>query len=276
MERMTIFSLLLMLFPAFFLLSCSNSETTVKEYSSLEDVTPEDWKTLSKKRIYFGHQSVGYNILDGIDMILQQHDGANLKIVEVESNLPEKGGFFAHSRIGRNTHPDEKITAFEAFVDENAKNQPEIAFLKLCYVDIRADSDINAIFKEYSSTMDRLEKKYPDVKFLHFTVPLVQKPAGFKALKQWVKGVLGKTRYGIDDNIKRCDYNEMLRNQYETSGNLFDLAAYESTFPDGSRAGFEIDGKTYYSLVPEYTSDGGHLNETGKKVIAEKLLLSLI
>ena len=30
--------------------------------------------------------------------------------------------------------------------------------------------------------------------------------------------------------------------------------------------------KNYYSLVPEYTNDGAHLNELGRKIVAEGLL----
>jgi lysophospholipase L1-like esterase len=36
-----------------------------------------------------------------------------------------------------------------------------------------------------------------------------------------------------------------------------------------------MDGKTYYHLVPDYTNDGGHLNETGRKLVAEQLLLTI-
>ena len=35
-------------------------------------------------------------------------------------------------------------------------------------------------------------------------------------------------------------------------------------------------GKEYYTLIPDYTDDGGHLNDLGKEIIAEKLLLFLV
>ena len=56
---------------------------------------------------------------------------------------------------------------------------------------------------------------------------------------------------------------------------LFDLAMVESTYEDGSRYTFSANGHTYYALVPEYTKDGGHLNELGQKVAAEQLLIFL-
>jgi hypothetical protein len=49
----------------------------------------------------------------------------------------------------------------------------------------------------------------------------------------------------------------------------------ESTYPDGRRETCAHKGKTCYSLVPEYTYDGGHLNETGRKKAAEQLLILL-
>ena len=54
---------------------------------------------------------------------------------------------------------------------------------------------------------------------------------------------------------------------------VYDLAKMESTFADGKRSSFTKDGKTYHSLVPDYTRDGGHLNETGREIAAEQLLI---
>jgi lysophospholipase L1-like esterase len=34
-------------------------------------------------------------------------------------------------------------------------------------------------------------------------------------------------------------------------------------------------GQTYYSMYPGYTSDGGHLNDVGRKVVARALLAFL-
>lgn len=56
---------------------------------------------------------------------------------------------------------------------------------------------------------------------------------------------------------------------------IFDLAKIESTYSDGSRETFTAQGQTYYSLIPDYTDDGGHLNEAGRKKVSEQLLLFL-
>jgi hypothetical protein len=67
----------------------------------------------------------------------------------------------------------------------------------------------------------------------------------------------------------------MLRKEYTGKEPIFDLAALESTNPDGTRLSFTQNGKTAYALVPTYTTDGGHLNEQGRKLVAEQLLIFL-
>jgi hypothetical protein len=53
---------------------------------------------------------------------------------------------------------------------------------------------------------------------------------------------------------------------------LFDLALIESTYPDGSRALYSRFSLQFYGLVPEYTDDGGHLNNLGRFTVAEQLI----
>ena len=57
---------------------------------------------------------------------------------------------------------------------------------------------------------------------------------------------------------------------------VFDFAGIESTRTDGQKETFIINGKTYFNIVPEYTNDGGHLNQAGRINAAEQLLLFLI
>ena len=66
-----------------------------------------------------------------------------------------------------------------------------------------------------------------------------------------------------------------MRKEYEGKAAFFDLARIESTFRDGRRASYSRDGRTYDCLVPEYTYDGGHLNDLGRKILAEQLLIFL-
>ena len=90
-----------------------------------------------------------------------------------------------------------------------------------------------------------------------------------------IKKVFGRPVFDYQDNISRNQFNEMLRKEYEGKEPFFDLANIESTFPHGKRASFAKNGSIYYSMVPEYTDDGGHLNKVGRRRITGQLLVFL-
>ena len=147
-----------------------------------------------------------------------------------------------------------------------------IAFLKFCYVDINANTDVKKMFDSYKSAVEKLKKKYPNVIFVHFTAPLTTREKG---IKTFAKKILGRKLRGYDDNLKRNEYNELLKSEYLGKEPVFDIAKIESTFPSGKRNEFKKDGVTYYALCNEYTTDGGHLNKKGRKIVAEQLLILL-
>ena len=66
-----------------------------------------------------------------------------------------------------------------------------------------------------------------------------------------------------------------MRKHYKDKEPIFDLAQIESHYPDGRPMTFSTQGETYYALVPEYASDGRHLNELGSRRVGEQLLIML-
>ena len=78
-----------------------------------------------------------------------------------------------------------------------------------------------------------LKEAYPETIFIHVTMPLTSIQTGPKA---WVKKIIGRQIRGIDDNIKRNQFNDMLRKEGEGKAPIFDLAKIESTLPDGTRS----------------------------------------
>ncbi len=238
-----------------------------KSASSQSDgaVTVAVLKKVAEKRIYFGHQSVGLNIIDGINNILKEHQGAELRIAKTKDPLALNSPVFAHSMVGENEDPVSKINDFVRSIDTGIGGKAEIAFFKFCYVDITRNTDVEEVFTAYKTAMQRLKNKYPNTQFVHLTVPL---SLSAPSIKGWIKGVLGRE----DNNIKKSVYNAMLRHEYGGRDPIFDLAGIESTYPDGRKASFTSNGTTYYSLVPDYTSDDGHLNETGRRIMAGQLL----
>ena len=48
----------------------------------LSDVTPTQWERLAGRKIFFGHQSVGNNILDGMRGLMAENPQIRLRLVE--------------------------------------------------------------------------------------------------------------------------------------------------------------------------------------------------
>ncbi len=247
------------------------------QYDSFKDVPASAWKKLTQKKIYFGHQSVGYNIIDGIKGLIKENQNIKLNIVERLDLADIKVGYFAHSRIGKNVDPKSKIDDFSSLMNSKIGGNVDIASYKFCYVDIHTQTDLGKIFNEYKNNMARLSNKYPGTTFIHFTVPLTAEPSGLKSVVKKAKGVVKMMLGRIDmyDNTVKMKFNELLRNEYEGKEPFFDIAKIESTRPDGTRSYYKKNGNIYYSLVPEYTDDGGHLNESGRRIVAEQFLIFL-
>ena len=256
-------------------------KTTPTALPSLKEVPEAAWQKLAEKKIYFGHQSVGFNLIDGIKDVLKENPKIRLNLQETDDPALFSAPLLAHSRVGQNMDPGSKIQAFAGFMDKGLGDKADIAFFKFCYVDFTPATETEKVFAEYRNALTALQNRYPRTTFLHLTVPLTTVPTGFKP---WIKGVIKKTigrPSGHEDNIQREKFNQLLRRNYAPPTLqppppiLFDLAALESTFPDGTRIAFEKDGEKYYSLVPDYASDGRHLNEKGRKFIAEQFLIFL-
>ena len=261
------------------IINCSGGkmDTTNKVIlPSIKDVPAEAWQKLAQKRIYFGHQSVGYNIIDGVKDIMKENPNIKLNILETVNPSDFNAPIFGHSAIGENTNPKSKIDAFTKTMKSGVGEKVDIAFFKLCYVDIGLTSDVSKIFDNNKSAMEQLKKEYPNVSLIYVTSPLTTPPTStMDRIKRIIKMVIGRPVANIEDNIRREEFNGLVRKEFNSEKIVFDLALIESTFPDGSRVTFEKDGKVYPVLVPAYTNDGGHLNEIGRKVVAEQFLIFL-
>ena len=264
------------------LLACTKGKEDMAKqnvpYKSVSDVPKEAWDKLSTKKVYFGHQSVGYNIVDGIRDVMKKNPQIRLNIIESSDLSRVNGGCFAHSRVGKNVDPESKIDGFAKFVEDGMGNSADIACFKFCFVDIHTGTNIDKVFNLYREKMDHLSNRFPKTNFVHMTVPLTSHPVGMKGVlkdvKDTVKSILGKIN--MYDNKVKYSYNAKLRAVYENSGRLFDLAASESTFKDGSQLTVKSGDKQIPALIPEYTDDGGHLDAEGRYKVAEDFLLFLV
>jgi hypothetical protein len=240
--------------------------------ATLAGVPQSSWKSLSEKKIYFGHMSVGNDMLEGVQDLAKEYPFILLRVVETSSLSNFDRPIFAHSPIGKNQDPKSKIDDFSHLISTGIGDRADIAFFKLCYIDIQAATDVDEVFTQYKDAMTFLRKRYPKVTFVHVTAPLRLVQTGVLVP---IKRIIGRPVGGYSDNIKRSRFNELLRYEYKGKEPIFDLAAIESTYPDGTRFLFDSGGNKYESLIAEYTHDGGHLNEYGRKLIAAKFLVFL-
>jgi hypothetical protein len=229
-----------------------------------------DVATLQHARIFFGHQSVGNNLLNGIARLYMSLPGQSAFLpFRDTSGYPED--YFAAERIGENTKPASKCAGFAHALARFTEHAPEIAMMKFCYVDFGTGMSAKEIFALYVSTIDSLKRLYPQITFVHMTAPLTAPRSGMKEL---VRKLIGRGEKFESDNIERNTFNQLLTTHYAGEP-IFDLATVESTRPDGKRETFDADGAQIFTLVPDYTTDGGHLNETGQLIAAREMVHTL-
>lgn len=255
------------------LTACKGSETRGSDMKTTS--SPQEYRealqVVAGKKVFFGHQSVGRNILEGLSDLAPE--GA-IRVVETsEASAFAAAPLFAHAPVGENGRPLSKLADFQRMLDGGIGPSADVALVKLCYADIKADTDVEKLAASYDATMSRLKDNYPHLVLVHVTVPLKTVEKGFKTTIKRITG-LG-TLQGYGDNIKRNEFNLFLRNRYQGKEPLFDLAALESTAPDGSTETFSAGGTTYQALFPGYTSDGGHLTGQGRQRAARQLLLTI-
>ena len=238
----------------------------------LDSVPRERWGQLATRRVFFAHKSVGFNIVQGVQEIGQSDPRMRMRLVETRDAKEMELPGLAHSANGVNGDPLGKITAFRAALDGGLGRRLDAAMMKFCYVDFLTNEQVPAVFQEYRNTMAAIKAAYPRLTLVHMTVPLTVVQTGPKA---WVKRLIGRPVWGIDQNIARTEFNDLMRRQYQGREPLFDIASLEATRPDGSRNQFDLDGRRYDELATEYSSDGGHLNESGRRWIASHLLALL-
>lgn len=241
-------------------------------FPSLRDISKSQWDQLARKRIYFGHQSVGVNIIDGVRDLVRDNPQIRLNIVETHSPADFDVPVFAHSTIGINADTDSKIDAFITYLTGGLGECVDIALLKLCYVDITESTNVATVFAKYKQALSFLKAEYKNTVFVHVTTPHTSIKQGIKAS---IKRMLGRPVRGYEDNIRRYEFNELLRREYSLGEPVFDLAMREVIGPDGRRHTREKKGIRFDVLLSAYTDDGGHLNNVGRRLAAEQLLIVL-
>ncbi len=192
--------------------------------------------SLSTKKIFFGHQSVGDNILQGIRDVMASDPRLKINIVTSADPQSVSGFAFVETHIGVNRHPQSKDAAFAAILDKGFGAQGGMALYKYCYIDFSPTSDAQQVFENYRKRITEVKHKYPSLTIVHATVPLMAEETK-GTVKEQIKRVLRRI-IGRDPNVKRNQFNQLLRQAYEGKDPIVDIAEAESTHADGSRSYF--------------------------------------
>jgi hypothetical protein len=230
----------------------------------------QEAEVLTDKRIFFGHQSVGGNILSGVKALAKDGAIPELSIQEYPSGAADSAPAVVHALVGTNTEPSTKCRDFTKALTAEGSPRYDLVALKFCYIDFNKDTDVPALFQEYAKTIAEAKAAHPESRFVHITVPLT---ASEGLLKSWIKRILKGVHPDVA-NVKRNEFNALLRDAYRTEP-IFDLAKVESTRPDGTAEVFKYKGKEFNRMVPAYTNDGGHLNAAGKAIAAQEFIKAL-
>ncbi len=226
--------------------------------------------SLSSQRVYFGHQSIGDNLLSGL-RLLSNDAGVPLQITELADASKLKAGMLGHVYLEENTQPFKKLSSFEASFASLPSGSGTM-LMKFCYIDFSSLTDVSALFNGYEKSIEKMRLLHKDWRIVHVTVPLTVVEQGWKAtIKKW----MNRAPYGLLENKKRNDFNLLLKSRYLKQDTVFDLAGAESTRPDGSAVTFVWNEMTVPALERAYASDGQHLNEIGQRRVATAFIKAL-
>jgi len=202
---------------------------------------------IAQLKWYFAHASVGANMMDGVSDLHTMNKGLYpFEGIAADKTPPastQAGTLYEHNR--GNPGWKAKFDGFQSCVS-NGWRYPtiDIAINKLCYIDQHAS------FKYYLHSMTNLEAAFSETMIVYMTMPLMTD--------------------ADSDNFLRNTFNDRLREWTRQNGRiLFDIADIEAHDPDGNLCTFQYRNKTYQKLCDSYTRDGGHLNESGRRLVAK-------
>jgi hypothetical protein len=248
--------------------SAQAGKADAREATGVDTAIATQLATVRQGRIFFAHHSVGVNLIEGLGRIDAEVGHGAVKLVNLDKTEPVEGPALMNGTGGQNGEPQTKIDYFAATIRDRHGLKPQLAFMKFCFVDFDPSTDVDRLFDRYRSTMETLKGEHPEIRFAHVTVPLMRRPT---ELKWRIYRLLGREIWEEAANVKRRLFNEKILRTFAADP-VFDLARAESTRPDGTREAYQYRGAPFFSLYPDYTQDGGHLNAYGQRVAAQEMI----
>jgi hypothetical protein len=213
--------------------------------AAFDALAPAELARLHRARVFFGHQSVGANLIGGARSL-------GFSFTPVSGVGQYASPVLGEAYVGENGAPLRKVSAFVDLVGgKKIGSKLDAAGFKFCYVDMRAAADLEPIESAYAAAIDDVRRQFPELRVFHVTTPL--------------------TTNEVAENRARLAFGEWLKRRYASSAVVFDLAAVESTRPDGLRC--EVTGIPV--LCDEYKEDSGHLGAKGSARAAGAFLYAI-
>ena len=154
-------------------------------------ITTANLTAVARTRMFFDHQSVGVNVLDAVSGVYADHGVSAPPIEQGRAEPGPNGGFIAHESIEENGKPP--LEDFDRAMRGGMARQVDVAVMNLCWEDINGNTDVDALFARYRDTMAALERDFPNVTFIHVTVPLTTELSLFAELKTRLRTLLGRS-----------------------------------------------------------------------------------
>ncbi|MBI4509570.1 MAG: hypothetical protein HY698_08025 [Deltaproteobacteria bacterium] len=232
-----------------------------------QEYSDADLDRVRQAYLFFGHQSVGNNILAGLDSLNNTEPRYEVRqqyVYDLNNLLRPYNGrpALGHRNIGENEKPDTKIrafidymTGFEDPTKTGLGDKVSISMFKFCYVDFISGMDVDGLFDRYVQAMESLEARYTKTKFVYATAPLA---------------------YGDANDVARNAFNRKVRDYVRSNGKrLFDVASIEATMEDGSRCTFTSGGETLERLCVPYMAGerNPHLNTLGGGRVGKAMMI---
>src|SRR4051794_18630217 len=105
-----------------------------------------DLAQASGLRVFFGHQSVGANLVEGLEDLRAFAGDTALRLIHDPVDRPAASlppAFFAEAKLGKNGDPAGKLEAFRSVVDAGLPGGLDVALIKICYVDLARVNEVD-------------------------------------------------------------------------------------------------------------------------------------
>ena len=218
----------------------------VEAIAAFDQLTAADRARLASLRVFWGHQSVGRELMGGAGRL-----GYAFQTVSSAADYPRVTR--GEALVADNRDPARKVRSFRTLVlDQGIGGAVQVAAFKFCWIDFNTDTDLDAIERQYADAVTEARRRFPGLRILHVTPPL--------------------TSDEPRENRIRMAFGQRLRQRYAQTDVVFDLAEVQSTRDDGGRCVRDNSAV----LCDAYRSDEGHFNDGGADRAAKAFLYAIL